>query len=62
MTDDGPVERRLLSVRSAAAATELSETTIRRLARSGQLRSVRIGDRVLFRPADIDAMIDEAAS
>lgn len=50
-----------MGVAEAAATTGLSETTIRRLERSGQLRSVRIGKRILFRVGDVAALLEPVA-
>lgn len=62
--DQQPAKRaaRLLSVFAAAEDCSLSESTIRRLAASGELRSVRVGNRLLFRPEDLDAFISERVS
>ncbi len=54
-----PVPEPLLSVADAAGYLNVSTTTVRNLAIGGKLRSARIGDRIRFRRAWLDAWIDE---
>lgn len=55
-----PLPPKALSIAAAAEAISVSPTTIRRLIRSGELRSIRLGDRVLIRPDALDALLDAA--
>ena len=48
----------LLSKSEAAETLRISQSTLRRLWRSGQLRSVSIGGRRLFRRSDVEAFAD----
>jgi len=48
----------LLDVDAAAANLGVSPATVRRLVRAGTLAYVRIGDRVLFRPQDLESFIE----
>lgn len=50
---------RLLSLRDAAAYLSLSYWTLRKLVRSGELPSVRVGRRILVDREDIDAWVTE---
>lgn len=50
------------NVRGAAVHLGVSPSTVRRLTAAGDLRAVRIGGRVLYRYADLDAYLAEAAS
>lgn len=52
---------RLLDVPEVSQRLKVSTRTIRRRAASGELRSIRIGNRLLFRPADITDWIDRLA-
>jgi len=50
LTDVGDEALDLLSVKEVAKRTRLSEVTIRRLIRKGDLEAVRVGARVLVAP------------
>ena len=47
----------LLTLEETAAALRLSPHTVRSFVRRGKLYPVRIGRRLLFRPADIEKLI-----
>jgi excisionase family DNA binding protein len=53
---DGPVEN-LLSLEEACEALNVSRQLIYRLVASGQLPIVKLGDRTLFRPSDLNHLI-----
>jgi excisionase family DNA binding protein len=53
-------EAALLSRREAAAYLRLSETSIWRLMKAGQLPCARVGGRVLFRRSDCDALVERS--
>lgn len=61
MTDDPAVLPAAGGVKFAARYMGVSASTIRRLEASGALRSARVGGRVLFRVADLDAFLAAAA-
>lgn len=48
----------LLSVMEAATRLGLSEETVRRYIRHGELSAIKFGRRVLVHPEDLDAFID----
>ncbi len=48
----------LLRVSEAAEQLRLSERTLWRLTKAGELRTVRIGRQVRIRPADLQAFVD----
>lgn len=50
-------ERTLLSAKETAAMLGVSQRTLYNLTRAGKLPAVRIGRRVLYRPADVEAYI-----
>jgi excisionase family DNA binding protein len=50
----------LFSRREAAAYLRLSETSIWRLMKSGQLPCARVGGRLLFRRTDCDALVERS--
>lgn len=52
------MKERLFTVREAAVALSVSSQTLARLVRAGELPVVRIGSRVLFRPADLEDFVD----
>jgi len=56
------VKGNLLSVGQAAERLGLSLWTVYRLARGGNLRSVRIGRRRLFAEADLEAFVEATQS
>jgi len=58
MTDHQGQLEALLSVPDAADVLGVSPVTTRRLIRSGDLPSVRVGDRVLIEPSAVRAFID----
>jgi excisionase family DNA binding protein len=47
----------LWSVSEVAQTLGISRSTVRRLVRRGQLPVVKIGDRPLFRPDDVEALL-----
>jgi excisionase family DNA binding protein len=53
-------EQRLLSVVEVGALLGVSRPTVHRLVSSGQLAVVKIGDRTLFRPRDVQALIERS--
>jgi excisionase family DNA binding protein len=52
--------RLLLSVAEVAASLGISRSTVRRLVSRGELPVVMIGDRPLFRPCDLEALINDS--
>jgi excisionase family DNA binding protein len=50
----------LLSVKTAAEALGISAPTVRRMVRAQTLAHIRIGDRVLFKPSDIEDFLTVA--
>lgn len=50
----GPPVPSLLTVRQVAALLSVSETTVYRLKRRGQISCVKVGGALRFRPADVD--------
>lgn len=48
----------LLSVNEVAVLLGISRPTVYRLARRGDLASYRVGERLRFRPAEIEAYIE----
>jgi len=56
---DLPKDRQLLAVREVATMLAVSQQTVVRLAARRELRAVRIGSRLLFDPADVEALIEE---
>jgi excisionase family DNA binding protein len=53
-----PLTPSLLRVRDVAERLSVSEPTVRRLVSSGELRRVRLGGSVRFRPQDVEALIE----
>lgn len=51
---------RLLSVRQVCDLLGVSRPSIYRLMGSGELPVVKIGDRSLFRPRDVEALVDRS--
>lgn len=51
----------LLGTQAAAAALSIHERTLRRLVSDGAIPVVRIGRRVLYRPADLEQWAASAA-
>lgn len=51
------VQLRLLKRSLAAATLSLSVRTLDKLTQQGKIRSVQIGDRRLYRPADLDDFV-----
>ena len=49
----GPLVPSLLTVRQVAALLSVSETTVYRLKRRGQISCVKVGGSLRFRPADV---------
>lgn len=47
-----------MTVEETAETLRVSQDTVFRLVRSGELRPLRIGRRTLFRRADIEALIE----
>jgi len=52
---------RLLDTKEVADALRVSRVTVWRLMQSGELRPVRIGRAVRFRPQDVDRVLREGA-
>jgi excisionase family DNA binding protein len=50
----------LLTVTQLGRHLGVSKWTVYRLVRSGELRAVRVGERLRFRPSDIDAYLERA--
>jgi excisionase family DNA binding protein len=48
----------VLSISQAAEVLNISEISIRRLVKDGRIQHRRIGDRILFTEADIDAFLE----
>jgi excisionase family DNA binding protein len=48
----------LLSVAELARHLGISKWTVYRLVRSSELRAVRVGERIRFRPEDVTAYLD----
>lgn len=55
---NGNVAGRLLSVKEAAAYLGLSKQTVYNWRSQGRVAYVKLGRRVLFRPADLDKLIE----
>jgi excisionase family DNA binding protein len=55
---DSTTERRLLTIREAAAALSISERTLWGLTKGGAVRCVRIGRAVRYDPRDLQDYID----
>lgn len=53
-------EPHLLSIRETAETLGVSRQTVYRLMAAGELPVVKIGDRSLFRPRDVEALIDRS--
>jgi excisionase family DNA binding protein len=59
---DVAAHERLLTVAEVASFCRVSQVTVRRAEREGQLRGVRLTPHVLrFRQADVDAWIEASA-
>jgi excisionase family DNA binding protein len=50
-------ERLLYDLKTAAALLSVSPSTLRSLVQRQEIRSVRLGDRVLFAPADLERYV-----
>jgi excisionase family DNA binding protein len=48
----------LLSVNELARHLGISKWTVYRLVRSREIRSVRVGERIRFRPEDVEAYLE----
>jgi excisionase family DNA binding protein len=48
----------LLTVNELARHLGISKWTVYRLVRDGEIRAVRVGERIRFRPADVDAYLE----
>jgi excisionase family DNA binding protein len=55
---DYPAGRTLLTVDAAAAQLVVSRRTIYRLVASGDLPAVRVGERLRFRPDELDRYLE----
>ena len=53
-----PGRSSLLTQADVADLLQVSRWTVTRLIRRGELRGVRVGERLRFRPADIDAYLE----
>jgi excisionase family DNA binding protein len=62
MTTNETVEPLALNVGEAARASRLGESTIRAMIASGELRSIRVGDRRLVRIEDLRAFLAARAA
>ena len=51
----------LLTVNELAQHLGISRWTVYRLVRSHELPAVRVGERIRFRPADVDAYLERGA-
>jgi excisionase family DNA binding protein len=51
----------LLTVADLARNLGVSRWTVYRLVRSGDIKAVRVGERIRFRPADVDAYLERDA-
>ena len=58
MTTTPAPDKQLLTLEDACERLQVSEATIRRLVKDGELRVVRIGRAIRVRPEDLDAFID----
>lgn len=52
------LEVRLYSIVMAAQVLSVSKSTVRRLIAAGDLKAVRVGDRVMLRPEHIDEYLE----
>jgi excisionase family DNA binding protein len=52
------VSQPLLTVDEAASYLRVSRRQIYKLVSGGELRTVRVGERLRFRPADVDRYLD----
>ena len=52
---------RLLTVNEVAFALAISRHSVYRLVRTGALPTVRVGERIRFRPSDVDAYLERGA-
>ena len=59
---DGHALEPLLDVVEVARALHVGTSTIRKMAGRGEIKSVRIGDRILFRGEDVRAFIADRAA
>lgn len=59
---DNECVNRLLTVRDVADTLSCSDSTVKRLVSSGELRSVHVGRSVRVRPADLQQYINDLAS
>lgn len=48
-----------LSIKEAAPKIGISQRTLRHLVEQGEIRIVRIGRRILLRPSDIEAFLEQ---
>ena len=51
----------LLTVNELARHLGISKWTVYRLVRSGEVRAVRVGERIRFRPADVDRYLERGS-
>ena len=56
-----PAPEGLLSVNELACQFGISRWTVYRMVRSGDIKAVRVGERIRFRPADVDAYLERGA-
>ena len=54
------MEKLLLSIAEAAQVINLSPWTVRAFIKSGKLRPVRLGRRVLLEPSELERLIQES--
>lgn len=56
---NSPTTTRLLTIREATAALRISRATLYRYLNRGDLRRVKVGQRVLIPQADVQRIVDE---
>jgi excisionase family DNA binding protein len=61
-TAPNPIGASFLTIREAAEVLRLSERTVRKYVKSGEIRGKLIGNRWRFRRADLDAFFENAPS
>ena len=54
----GIIRADLYSVNDLASHLGISRWTVYRLVRSGEIRAVKVGERIRFRPADVEAYLE----
>jgi excisionase family DNA binding protein len=59
---DPNIEPMVFNVGGAARALLVSEPTVRKMIKSGEMKCVRIGDRQLVRIEDLRAFLEERAN